>query len=80
MHTPSNIPSSFMRDAPNGVMPQRREPVLLEAVPKRQPKSIAIGLSASFICLSVEPEDAKITGATRSLSRRLLALNLPPAS
>ena len=25
----------------------------------------------------IEPEDARITGLTRSLSRRLLALNLP---
>jgi hypothetical protein len=32
--------------------------------------------STSFISLPNEPEDAKITGATRSLDRRLLALNL----
>lgn len=30
----------------------------------------------SFVCLTAEPEDAKLTGATRSLSRRLLALNM----
>lgn len=31
-----------------------------------------------FASLPPEPEDAKITGATRSLHRRLLALNLGP--
>ncbi len=30
-----------------------------------------------FARLPEEPEDAKITGVTRSLARRLLALNLP---
>jgi hypothetical protein len=28
-------------------------------------------------CLPEEPDDAKLTGGTRSLSRRLLALNIP---
>jgi hypothetical protein len=32
--------------------------------------------STAFIALPKEPEDAKITGATRSLDRRLLALNI----
>lgn len=32
--------------------------------------------STAFLALPKEPEDAKITGATRSLDRRLLALNL----
>jgi hypothetical protein len=32
--------------------------------------------STAFLTLPKEPEDAKITGATRSLDRRLLALNL----
>jgi hypothetical protein len=32
--------------------------------------------STAFLALPREPEDAKITGATRSLDRRLLALNL----
>ena len=30
----------------------------------------------TFLALPKEPEDAKITGATRSLDRRLLALNI----
>jgi hypothetical protein len=32
--------------------------------------------SISLLTLSKEPEDARITGGTRSLDRRLLALNL----
>ena len=32
-----------------------------------------------FMPLPQEPEDAKITGLTRSLTRRLLGLNLPAA-
>jgi hypothetical protein len=32
--------------------------------------------STAFISLPKEPDDARITGATRSLDRRLLALNL----
>jgi hypothetical protein len=32
------------------------------------------------VTLPQEPEDARITGGTRSLSRRLLALNIPEAS
>ena len=32
---------------------------------------------SGFMRLPGEPEDAKITGVTRSLTRRLLALNMP---
>jgi hypothetical protein len=39
----------------------------------RQPSSRAAVLAA----LAKEPEDARLTGGTRSLDRRLLALNLP---
>lgn len=54
--------------------PQSR-PYLLNTQ-KRKP---AISASAQE-CLSLfphEPEDARLTGSTRSLYRRLLALNLP---
>ena len=40
--------------------------------PSRQPAP----RSASLFTLPKEPEDARITGGTRSLDRRLLALNL----
>jgi hypothetical protein len=43
----------------------------------RQPQSRrAVSHAAAFFALPKEPEDARITGGTRSLERRLLALNL----
>jgi hypothetical protein len=33
-------------------------------------------MPATFLAMPAEPDDARITGATRSLSRRLLALNV----
>jgi hypothetical protein len=44
----------------------------IRTVPSRQPSLRA----ASLFALAKEPEDARITGGTRSLDRRLLALNL----
>jgi hypothetical protein len=42
------------------------------------PESRAVALSKSrFARLPEEPEDARLTGVTRSLNRRLLALNVP---
>lgn len=35
---------------------------------------------ASVVDAAIEPEDAHLTGATRSLTRRLLALNMRQAS
>lgn len=40
--------------------------------PNRQPTP----RSATLFAMSKEPEDARLTGGTRSLERRLLALNL----
>lgn len=44
----------------------------LRPVPSRQ----AVPRGAGLFALPKEPEDARITGGTRSLDRRLLALNL----
>lgn len=45
---------------------------------RSQPQSRkAAPRAAAFFALPKEPEDARITGGTRSLDRRLLALNLP---
>jgi len=44
----------------------------LRPAPSHQPAPRA----ANLFILSKEPEDARITGGTRSLDRRLLALNL----
>ena len=42
------------------------------------PEARALSLAKSrFARLPQEPEDARITGVTRSLTRRLLALNVP---
>jgi hypothetical protein len=44
-------------------------------IPGKKGRTAAIGKTA-FIALPKESEDAKITGSTRSLDRRLLALNV----
>jgi hypothetical protein len=44
-------------------------------VPERKSRTGSVGKS-TFIALAKESEDACITGATRSLDRRLLGLNL----
>jgi hypothetical protein len=44
----------------------------LKPAPSRQPAARA----AHLLALQKEPEDARLTGGTRSLDRRLLALNL----
>ena len=41
-------------------------------IPSRQP----VPQSSNYLVLPKEPEDARLTGGTRSLDRRLLALNL----
>lgn len=50
-----------------------RKPRYTPALVPRKPVS-------AIVSLPTEPEDAYITGATRSLSRRLLALNMRQAS
>ncbi len=42
----------------------------------RIPSRLPVQRPATMLSLSKEPEDARITGGTRSLDRRLLALNL----
>jgi hypothetical protein len=44
-------------------------------VPERKSRTGSVGKSI-FVALAKESEDARITGATRSLDRRLLGLNL----
>lgn len=55
--------------------PERGKPVasvaFLRPTPNRQPAP----RSAALFTMPNEPEDAKLTGGTRSLERRLLALN-----
>jgi hypothetical protein len=71
------IPSSFTRLQPSS--PDLRvEPDLLgtTVTPRRPPNRQPAPRSQSLLLLSREPEDARLTGGTRSLDRRLLALNL----
>lgn len=79
MHIPSNIPSSAVsRSVRGSSLPAQSSAKSLKY--PQQVVPVSKGLVSSFACLSSEPEDAKITGATRSLSRRLLALSMPPAN
>ena len=75
----SAIPSLMARLKPPSP-PLRVEPskpitsvTYLRATPMRGPAP----RKASIFTLPKEPEDARITGGTRSLDRRLLALNFP---
>ena len=71
------VPSSLRRSEENSRVAQ--------GVAGRVSTSLTYGAEARaisvaksrFAPLPQEPEDARITGVTRSLTRRLLALNLP---
>ncbi len=80
MPTPSNLPSSSIRETLREGAASRFQSVGLLVRSHRitlpLPPPAFRSVPQSFLCLTVEPEDAKITGATRSLSRRLLALNM----
>jgi len=52
-----------------------KQVTFVTALPQIQSQAPAPRLS-TLLALSREPEDARITGGTRSLERRLLALNL----
>jgi hypothetical protein len=73
-----NLPSSFRSGSPaahenRGAFAPDPRPYLV-TVPYRKPAKSTQQYLALF---PHESEDARITGATRSLYRRLLALNLP---
>lgn len=72
----SAIPSTLPRPDYAPLLPERGKPVAsvgyLRPVPNRQPAP----RSATLFAMPKEPEDARLTGGTRSLERRLLALNL----
>jgi hypothetical protein len=75
----SAIPSPMARVLPLSHRPrvESGKPIAsvtnLRATPMRDPAP----RKASIFTLPKEPEDAGITGGTRSLDRRLLALNFP---
>jgi hypothetical protein len=72
------MPSNFTRLQPSSPA-ARVQPELLvnSAAQKRQfPNRQPTPRTGSPFTLPKEPEDARLTGGTRSLDRRLLALNL----
>ena len=83
-----NLPAS-VRLGPPGPQENRglpmtdRRPYLVTVPPRRSaaPARQTVATTRQFFALFPhESEDARITGATRSLYRRLLALNLPHPS
>lgn len=57
--------------------PNTRGSMLVSSVPaRRQPIARPTGPAHGLFSLPKEPEDARLTGGTRSLDRRLLALNV----
>jgi hypothetical protein len=74
--TPASIRFGPALPSDSGPPGPDRRPYLLLPVPNRKPPSS----SRQYIALFPhESEDAKLTGSTRSLFRRLLGLNIPPA-
>jgi hypothetical protein len=72
------IPASLRRPLENSLFAQGFMPKARKTNPIAGPEASAISLIKSrFAPLPQEPEDARLTGATRSLNRRLLALNVP---
>jgi hypothetical protein len=83
-----NIPASLRFGPPappenRGIPATDRRPYLVTVPPRRPTTSTrkTVATSSQYLALFPhESEDARLTGATRSLYRRLLALNLPRPS
>jgi hypothetical protein len=76
-HLPLHLPDPIRPGAnfPENLRNHSRaliKPYLVSAMPKKS----GAQLSKPFVKLACEDEDAKITGSTRSLARRLLGLNV----
>lgn len=80
-----NLPASLRLGSPaspdnRGVAATDRRPYLVTVPPRKTVTSSrpTVASTRQFLALFPhESEDARLTGATRSLYRRLLALNLP---
>jgi len=70
-HSPASLRTPLSRPANPGNLTEAARPYLVAG---RKGRTAAN--NTAFIALPQESEDARITGATRSLDRRLLALNL----
>lgn len=81
MHTLNNFPSIVPRSLSSNAQLSHGS---AKAQPELSLKTLRSAVSnisrksspTTMLNLRIEPEDAHITGATRSLSRRLLALNI----
>jgi hypothetical protein len=84
----NNLPASVRFGPPaapenRGIPATDRRPYLVAVPPRRPVTSTRKTVSTTSQYLALFPheaEDARLTGATRSLYRRLLALNLPRPS
>lgn len=72
----SHVPASLRNNNSQGRRANFGDPSSEESRPYLIAGRKGRTASTAFISLPKEPEDARITGATRSLDRRLLALNL----
>ena len=70
----ATTPSSMTRIQTSSPITELRPGVLVTTVTQRRPPNRQT--VPPILALPKEPEDARITGGTRSLDRRLLALNL----
>jgi hypothetical protein len=83
-----NLPASLRFGPPaapenRGIPVTDRRPYLVTVPPRKPVTSVRRTVSTASQYLALFPhesEDARLTGATRSLYRRLLALNLPRPS
>jgi hypothetical protein len=74
----ATIPSSFNRFQPSSISAPAESGILVTTVTPRRPIPTRLNAAraATLFPMPKEPEDARLTGGTRSLDRRLLALNL----
>ena len=83
-----NLPASLRFGPPaapenRGIPATDRRPYLVTVPPRKPVSSVrrTVATTSQYLALFPhESEDARLTGATRSLYRRLLALNLPRPS
>jgi hypothetical protein len=72
---PATLPSESSSPRADGMSSARTRPYLVPFVQTKMNGNVRKP-AAPFSALPRESEDARITGATRSLDRRLLALNI----
>src|ERR1700734_191796 len=73
----ATIPTSFTRFQTSSPGARASSGFLVTTVtPRRQPNHQPGSRVGNLLTMPKEPEDARLTGGTRSLERRLLALNV----